>query len=217
MKKKIGIVGWSTGKSSFGATKEYLQYLSGFGQVEIIMPSKSVREDIDLVVLPGGWDINPYLFDEVPGFMNTNPSLYKEFFYMNNLKDYINAGKSIYGICLGFQQLCVYFGSKLTQHLPSTGIHNVYSKPYEDLVHSVDINIEKLSLKKTQKVNSLHHQGVMLNDLSGELIPIATDSSEGSTLVEGIMHKSLPIAAVQWHPEHIYDELSGILIKELLK
>ena len=52
--KKIGIVGWSTGESSFGVTKPYLQYLSSFGQVEILTPSKYIREDLDLIVLPGG-------------------------------------------------------------------------------------------------------------------------------------------------------------------
>lgn len=220
---KIGIVGWSTGESSFGVTKPYLQYLSSFGQVEILTPSKYIREDIDLVVLPGGQDVSSSIYGEIPGFMNTNPDLYKEYFFLHNLEDYIEAGKSIFGICLGMQQLAVYFGSTLTQHLNSLGIHNYYSDPREELVHSVYVELpgNQADNKFTQKVNSMHHQGVLLKDLSRSLIPIGRQKSKSvevsHSVVEAIMHKDLPIAGVQWHPEHIYDKLSNLLITKLLK
>ena len=223
--KKIGVVGWSTGESSFGVTKPYLQYLSTFGQVEILTPSKYIREDIDLVVLPGGQDVSSSIYGEVPGFMNSNPDLYKEYFFLNNLESYIEAGKSIFGICLGMQQLAVYFGSNLTQHLQSLGIHGYYSDPREELVHSVHVHIPATDnsedVKFTQKVNSLHHQGVLLKDLSKPLIPIAIQKAKnvetGMSVVEALMHKDLPIAGVQWHPEHIYDKLTNLLITKLLE
>lgn len=218
----IGIVGWSTGESSFGVTKPYLQYFSSFGQVEILTPSKYIREDIDLVVLPGGQDVSSSIYGEVPGFMNSNPDLFKEYFFMNNLEQYIESGKSILGICLGMQQLAVYFGSSLTQHLPALGIHNYYSDPREELVHSVHVEAPMLEVANfTQKVNSMHHQGVLLKDLSKSLIPIGRQKSKNvdvsHSVVEAIYHRDLPIAGVQWHPEHIYDKLTNLLITKLLK
>jgi putative glutamine amidotransferase len=219
--KKIGIVGWSTGESSFGVTKPYLQYLSSFGQVEILTPSKYIREDLDLIVLPGGQDVSSSVYGEVPGFMNSNPDLYKEYFFLNNLEQYIEAGKSIFGICLGMQQLAVYFGSGLTQHLPALGIHGYYSDPREELVHSVHVHLPEDDVKFTQKVNSMHHQGVLLQDLSKSLTPLAIQKAKnvetGMSVVEALMHKDFPIAGVQWHPEHIYDKLTNLLITKLLK
>lgn len=213
--KKIGIVGWSIDKESFGVSKVYLQYLSTFGQVEIITPGNFLRKDLDLIILPGGDDISSHIYGETPSFMNTDADLFKEFFYLNNLKSYIEAGTPIFGICLGFQQLNIYFNGKITQHLPSNGIAD-YSIPREQLVQSVDIDIPQLSIKSTININSLHHQGVLLSDLSNQLQCIAKTNYSDNILVEAFIHQSLPIAAVQWHPEYIYDETSNRLIKYLL-
>jgi putative glutamine amidotransferase len=213
--KKIGIVGWSTDEKSFGVTKVYLQYLSTFGQVEIITPSNSIRNDIDLLILPGGDDMSSSLYGEIPSFMNTDSDLFKEYFFVNNLKYYIEYKIPIFGICLGFQQLNVYFGGKLTQHLPDLSI-NYYSEPRNKLVHSIDIEIPSMSIKYTDEVNSLHHQGVLLKNLGDKLNCIAKLNSGENILVEAFMHEELPIAGVQWHPEYIYDELSKKLINYLL-
>ena len=213
--KKIGIVGWSIDEKSFGVSKVYLQYLSTFGQVEIITPGNFLRKDLDLIILPGGDDISSNIYGETPSFMNTDADLFKEFFYLNNLKSYIEAGTPIFGICLGSQQLNIYFNGKITQHLPSIGITD-YSIPREQLVQSVDIDIPQWSIKSTININSLHHQGVLLSDLSNQLQCIAKTDYSNNILVEAFIHESLPIAAVQWHPEHIYDEISNRLIKYLL-
>ena len=144
----------------------------------------------------------------------SNSDLFKEFFYHNNLKSYIERGIPVFGICLGFQQLNVFFGGKITQHLPNYNI-NDYSVPREQLIQSCDI-VAGWSKYKTQLVNSLHHQGVQLSDLSTELNAIATSQYGEITLVEAFIHKSLAVAAVQWHPEHIIDEVSTNLVNHLL-
>ena len=51
--KKIIIPGWSTGDSSWGVTKPYLDFFSNYGQVDIITPRKGIVE-ADLLVIPGG-------------------------------------------------------------------------------------------------------------------------------------------------------------------
>jgi len=104
-KKLIGIPGWSLGENSFGVQKAYLEYLSNFGQVEILTPNSNIRTDLDLVVLPGGADTMSYNYNQVPSFQNSMADPYKDYFAKVNLPQYINANIPIFGICLGID-LC---------------------------------------------------------------------------------------------------------------
>lgn len=73
--------------------------------------------------------------------------------------------------------------------------HDVYSgidTPYTVKKHT-----------KEFKVNSHHHQAVCIDNLSNDLIPLlySDDSTADGLLVEAFCHKTLPVAAVQWHPK----------------
>lgn len=213
-KSKIAIPGWATGENSWGVTKPYLQYLSNFGQVEIITPRKGMV-DCDLLVLPGGLDVNPSKYGEVPGFMTSNTDVFKQYFMDNNLIQYIKEGTPIFGICLGMQQLAVLFNYKMNQHEDL-----YYSSPRTESKEELVILprlVDSICNMKNLKVNSLHHQTVDL--LSGEpnkdFTPIAMSKMHGN--VEAMAHTSLQIAGVQWHPEEINDNFSAILITKLLE
>ena len=78
-KKKILIPGWSLGENAWGVTKSYLEYLSQYGQVEILTPRKGIVEG-DLLVLPGGADIAPRSYGQVPSFKLSGGDQYKQFF-----------------------------------------------------------------------------------------------------------------------------------------
>ena len=217
-KKVIGIPGSSMGDNSFGANKTYLEFISNFGNPRIILPWEE-KVDVDMILLPGGLDVNPANYGEVPGFYTSNTDVYKDFFMNNRLKAYIDSKTPIFGICLGLQQLAVYFGSKLTQNLmyhPQSSsrwatAHEVYSgidTPYTVKKHT-----------KEFKVNSHHHQAVCLLNLGKDLEPLlfSEDSTEdGGLLIEAFRHKTLPIAAIQYHSEELYDNYSSNLIKNLL-
>lgn len=236
--KKIGIVGWKTGDNSFGATIPYLNYFSKFGQIEILLPSKEIRKDLDLLVLPGGLDVNPTSYGEVPSFHTSNQDVFKQFFFDNNLESYILNGTPIFGICLGFQQLCVHFGSKMTQHM-----EHPYSDPRNKLVHDVyevesntegevshlyyrvlDDKKKPKNIYRTFKVNSIHHQAVSVKNINhSELEVLLIDSSNGklqikpqTVFVEAMKHRNLPIAGVQYHPEETNCEYAENLINNLL-
>lgn len=225
--KRIGIVGWAVGSNSFGVTTPYLEFFSQYGHVDILTPQKGIVGNLDLLVMPGGADLSSIEYGETPSFSNGNPDLYKEYFYKQNLSQYIENNTPIFGICLGMQMLGVHFGCKLTQNLL---YHSNNSNPRGELVHTLDEVVRydedtnKWIIKKEHKkekqikVNSLHHQGIELSNFNrNELKPLYTASNYPSELVEVFKHKELPIVGVQYHPEEIYDVISHLLITKLLK
>lgn len=203
-KKRILIPGWSLGENAWGVTKPYLNYFSQFGQVDILTPREEIVEGADLLVLPGGADINPNSYGQVPGFYTGNTDVYKQYFFEKNLPQYIDAGVPVFGICLGMQQLNVFFGGSLIQD-GNFGYSNTRSTLDEDVV---------LIDRRVIKVNTLHHQAVMEETLSPEMIPQGISKNYGN--IEIIKHKSLSIYGVQYHPEEINDKFSNDIIKQLL-
>jgi gamma-glutamyl-gamma-aminobutyrate hydrolase PuuD len=224
-KPTIGIVGWSTGDNSFGATKAYLHYLSFFGNVRILTPRSDIDQDLDLVVMPGGKDTLPSKYNQVPGYYNSDPDQFKEHFYNVNLKQYVEAGIPIFGICLGFQMLCTYFGGELTQNI-DLGAHGYSDEKnagrgelVNDLIFdnkfiALEANLMRDNKLKKIKVCSLHHQGIMIDDMPDDLEVIAKTKDD---VVEFMRHRKFPIAGCQNHPEEDFNPLSIYMIKALIK
>lgn len=224
MKKLIGIPAWSLDKG-FGVTTPYLNYFDQFGKVRILVPDEGIDADIDMIVLPGGMDLDSSQFNTKPSYYNSNIDTYKNFFFKNNLPQYIAAGKSVFGICLGFQQINVHFGGSLDQHCPTTYSNAGRHEEVDDLVIMKDkifpfhAAMTQMGLRKDlshYKTNSMHHQLVWEDGLGKDLIALAFHRKFDH--VEALYHNSLPIAGVQWHPEEMHnDPLSACIIKTLLK
>lgn len=218
MKKRIGIPGWKTGDNSFGVTVPYLEFVKQFGDPVIIMPHEEIA-DVDALLLPGGPDLPPSSYGQLPSFYTSNQDVFKQYFFTNRLPEYI--GKMpIFGICLGFQMLNVAFGGSIQQHL---AYHKTSSERWET-AHEVEvINLPGWERKekdkpRTTRVNSLHHQGVLESMLADTLTPVAiAESGFRDKLIEAFIHTEFPIAAVQWHPEELNDLLSRQLFKRILK
>lgn len=227
---KAGIVGWKTGDNSFGSTLSYLHFLTNIGcEVIILTPLQGIVPDLDLVLMPGGKDMSPTLYGQLPGFYNSDADQFKEAFLKNNLDQYIEAGIPVLGICLGFQQLVVKFGGKLHQHLYG---HDT-SDPEErsELVNTLIVapKYQKLAAeltagrgKKTKELKccSLHHQGALESDVDTDQFEIIATAKEGGYLnnkvVEIVRHVSLPILGVQMHPEEDWNALALHFIEELI-
>ena len=104
-KRKIGIPGWMVGANSFGVTLPYAEFITNVlgGELHILSPyNGDIRRDLDLIVLPGGYDVNPLRYDELPWFSTQNPNVILEAFDNFFLKKYIEANTPIFGICRGF-------------------------------------------------------------------------------------------------------------------
>ena len=214
--KTIGIIGYrSEDGSVFGAGSNYLELISRFGKPYIIFPGEELAK-IDLLVLPGGLDIAPQSFGAMPTFKTGNQDVYKQFFYEKRLPLYIDAGIPIFGICLGFQMLAAYFGSTLEQHLwrhPQSPGRSMPGHTVEPLPEAI------CYAEQPFEVNSHHHQGVYLHQLSADLEPLAlanADPYSDDMLVEAFRHRTKPVMAVQWHPEEWFDAFSCMMINDLL-
>jgi len=221
MKKTIGIVGYrNTNQNSFGIGITYAHYFSMFGNVRIIMPWEDLV-DVDLLVLPGGADLNPSSYGEEPGFRTGDQDIHKQHFYDHKLKLYIENRTPIYGICLGFQMINTFFGGTIIQHLMNhTSSSDRYKAGHKIFPCTPD---GRVTSKGKAEVNSHHHQSVSLNGLAKDLIPMflaeedETINGNKVGIVEVLRHKTLPIIGVQYHPEEWFDELSESLINGLLE
>lgn len=199
----------------------YSNFIAHFGKIVPISAYDDHVHNIDLLIIPGGADVDPSRYGKRPIWQSGNPNIQLEDWDKYMLRQYINAGIPIFGICRGFQTLNVHFGGTLTQDIGQD-----YSETRDklvDILTPINNNFENLfkyfnndTAKAFKlKVNSLHHQGITTNDILGVGIkPVYTNSVFNN--VEAFYVENKPIVAVQWHPEEIYDDFSLNVIKHLL-
>ncbi len=224
MNKKIGLVAWPTGPNSFGATIPYIEFFSKFGIVELIMPNETNIRDLDLLVLPGGPDVetNRYLGEEPLHFAIGKSCPFRERFDKVLLPKYLNNRTPIFGICRGHQSLAVEFGAQLEQHM----YHETNKETNRiERVHKVIVNAFNAELipglsSVDFRVNSIHHQVVLDENLPNEIKVLARytpEIRENDGEIEAITYfPEYPAHTVQWHPEEIEDDFSIHLINHLL-
>lgn len=198
---KIGIPGWMVGANSFGVTTPYASFITSFlsGELHVLAPNTRVRDDLDLLLLPGGYDVNPLNYGQIPMFETQNPNVLLESFDRYQLQGYIENGMPVFGICRGLQALNVHFGGTLNQHM----WHETNGEDKSATVHQIEILGQmKGSKPLSLKVNSRHHQTI--DSLGEGLISLAVHKTFRKD-IEAIQHRELPIFAVQFHPEDVYD------------
>ena len=178
-------------------TKNYENALRGLGAVPITSLHVPSPSDYDGLVLPGGGDIDPRLFGQLPrGTRAFDPELDR--LQLAILKAFVLDRKPVLGICKGMQLINIFFGGDMVQHLPAAGNHEYREG---DQLHDT-IACEGSILKRLYgghfRVNSAHHQGV---DIPGRRIIYTQHAGDG--VVEALEHEYLPIIGVQWHPERL--------------
>jgi len=223
----IGIPGWRIGENSFGVTIPYLEFFNQYGIVKILTLTEEVDKSLDLLVIPGGADIDPRRYHAIPSFNTSKPDLIKEYFDTSILPLYIKNGTPVFGICRGLQTIVVLYGAKLVQHIVKheTNDANDRSSPVHGLILTHEIfsrefykQYNSKNKKEGLKVNSLHHQC-----MSGQHVPEwinilgVSRGKFNTSSIEVIQHSSLPIAAVQYHPEEMEEEpVADYLIRKLI-
>ena len=151
----------------------------------------------DGLILCGGNDIDPkYYGEDDNGSVNIDKPRDEAEFEL--AKAFIEAGKPVLGICRGCQLLNVYFGGSLVGHLPNADIHTNNSDYY--ITHEASAQKDSILNRLYGEnicINSSHHQAV--KKLGAGLVATAFYGE----VVEGFEHKSLPVFAVQFHPERM--------------
>lgn len=220
MNKKIGLPFWKIGENVFGATLPYVEFASSYGEVVPLMPEHEIRTDLDLLILPGGADVDTTRYGETPSFYTGKPDIFKEHFDAVYLPKYLDAGVPIFSICRGMQSIAVHFGGKLIQHMSHET--NSADNPFKS-IHKIKIlhdnwkpeQKRKFSLFSIFDVNSRHHQAVDATSLINTELEILAIHEKDSH-VELIGHKTLPIVGFQAHPEDFIDTKSIDLVDNII-
>ena len=157
-------------------------YFKQFGcDISIIrnnIDPKLVKEEFDLMVLSPG------------------PSIPEK---SNNLLSFIDLyikQKPILGICLGYQAIMQYFGSKIEQITPVHG--------HKDLIYHDNKTIYN-NLPSPIEIGRYH-------SLAVRSIPVEFEVSgrTKNNIIMSVRHKKLPIEGIQFHPESVLSSKNQI-------
>jgi len=158
-----------------GPYHNYIAALACFGRRAVVSRQLHYAEDFGGLLLPGGGDIFGALDEEESAVISA----------------FIAAGKPILGICRGMQALNVWFGGTLHSFIPG------HQLPEGDLLHPTRAEgVMAALLGETPVVNSNHHQSVERLGAGLRAVQWSQDDT-----VEALIHETLPILGVQWHPE----------------
>ena len=165
-------------------------------QLPIDVDPLLIVERLDGLVLPGGADVEPSLYGAEPETDVYPPEPERDALELGLYRGAVDRRLPLLGICRGQQVVNVAAGGTLHQDVPP---HSAFDKPAETEFHEVRFEAGSMlgeMYGSSARVNSLHHQAV---DVVGAGLRVTAWADDG--VAEGLEHTSLPIVAVQWHPE----------------
>lgn len=181
-----------------GEAERFANYVDAFtraGAALVCSPDPAQAEGCDALLLPGGADVDPARYGcEMNGSRGIDPARDAREFAV--LAQFVGAGKPVLGICRGLQVINAAFGGTLHQDISG----HTKLDPDTDRVHlshAEDALLVSL-YGETFAANSAHHQCI---DRLGEGLRAVQWAPDG--VIEAVRHESLPIFAVQWHPERM--------------
>lgn len=190
-----------------------VQQAGGLPLLFPISSTESARDYIQLVdklLLAGGQDVSPSLYNEAPHPKLTETNLDRDLFEQALIHEALKQNKPILAVCRGMQLLNVTLGGNLYQDLtlyPNWSVkHEQQPTPPQFATHEITVEPDSRLheiLPTSYFVNSYHHQAI--RDLAPTLKATAY-SPDG--LVEAVESKGSDqrILGVQWHPELIHQK-----------
>ncbi|MCM1189292.1 MAG: gamma-glutamyl-gamma-aminobutyrate hydrolase family protein [bacterium] len=152
----------------------------------------------DALILPGGGDITPAFFGEKNrGSKNIDTAL--DILQLQILSRFLSSAKPILGICKGMQLVNVGLGGTVIQDMETAQLHR-----YEggDQYHATRIDPASFLGRlygDRAVVNSAHHQAIGRPGRGLRVI----QRCEADGCPEAVVHETLPVLGLQWHPERI--------------
>ena len=178
-------------------------------------------EALDGVVLPGGGDLDPRLYGEVPGDACYDVSHAQDDLDLAVARRSIDAGLPVLGVCRGHQLLNVLYGGTLVQdmdpgtvaHREPAPVHGAGPWAWHEVEVQGGTKVAGLyggrgngatgdggrtegTANITVKIASGHHQAVARVAKGLVVTAVAEDGT-----VEALEDPERWVASVQWHPE----------------
>lgn len=193
--------------SSRNGAENYENALKSLGAECATQYCPQVDTGYDGLLLCGGADVDPARFGQ-ENRGSRDIDLDRDRAEFDLIEAYLKAGKPILGICRGHQIMNIALGGTLIQDiLAPVGLFHTHDDALEkDKIHAVRAEPGSWFEETWGShftVNTSHHQAV---DRPGEGFAPLLWSESG--IVEGMIHKSLPILCVQFHPERMCCEKS---------
>lgn len=193
---------------------KYVAAVEKSGGVPLLIPALSGHNDnheiirmLDAVILTGGDDISPSLYNEKP-LPSTNPMNPKrETHEIAFATELMKSKLPFLAICGGMQIVNVVRGGSLVQDIPSqVGDKQSHWMLNNSGFHEVGIArnslLEKIADSDKIVTNSMHHQAVKT---PGKGLRVVAHST-ADNVIEAFEAEDRDFGlGVQWHPEEIFD------------
>jgi len=165
---------------------------------------------LDGLLLSGGVDVDPDLFDEEPHPKLRRVDRERDDLELALTREALRRDLPILAICRGIQVLNVATGGTLIQDIPSAiagGERHDCPEPRSRRVHEIETEpgtqLHDILGEETVSVNSFHHQAV--GRLGDGLVASARCPEDG--VIEGLEGPGGPfVVGVQWHPETFWND-----------
>ena len=200
----------SAGPELTTAQSKYVESLARAGAavrwVPLEQPARAVHEamECDGLLLPGGGDIDPVYFGQLPLPASGKPNELRDTAEPLLLKAFLAADKPVFAVCRGIQMLNVSLGGDIYQDIaPDEGCtHN----DHWDKIHRVTVRrgtlLRRILGADSVMVNSQHHQAA---NRTAPGLAVSALSEDG--FVEALEMPSARFClGVQWHPEWLSAE-----------
>ncbi|MCM1091676.1 MAG: gamma-glutamyl-gamma-aminobutyrate hydrolase family protein [Butyrivibrio sp.] len=179
-------------------TANYERFLLENGLLPVTTLNPGELSSCGGLLLPGGGDITPAFFGEKDkGSRNIDTEL--DILQFQALELSMRYHLPVIGICKGMQLINIAFGGTITQDMADSRLH---IQSDGDIYHLTRIDKDSFLHRlygDEIMVNSAHHQ--CLNRIGTGLLVIQRSTRDGCP--EAIMHRTMPILGLQWHPERL--------------
>ncbi len=180
-----------------GKTTNYEHACITLGLEPVTTLSLAELTSCDALILPGGGDITPGFYGQANhGSSSIDTEL--DLLQIQALEQFVRNKKPVLGICKGMQLINIYFGGTLIQDLPNHAEHQIAEGDTMHMSYITENCLLSHLYGQEFIINSNHHQAVDKLGAGLKIVQMSHDQ-----VIEGIIHETLPIIAVQWHPERL--------------